>query len=205
MIKSKHDLKYYLLCDEYARFGSKVSLFRKIRLGEMWSFQVHLRKLEYYLNCRRDLIGKIMVLYHKIRTKKLGIRLGWSIYPNSFGPGMCIVHYGTVVVNGGAQVGANCRIHACVKIGANGGGEKDTPILGENVYIGPGAKIFGKIVIGNNTVIAANSVVNKDFIEGNCTIGGVPAKIISDKDSRRFIKNIMPIEERDFVEYKRED
>ena len=109
MIKSKHDLKYYLLCDEYARFGSKVSLFRKIRLGEMWSFQVHLRKLEYYLNCRRDLIGKIMVLYHKIRTKKLGIRLGWSIYPNSFGPGMCIVHYGTVVVNGGAQVGANCR------------------------------------------------------------------------------------------------
>ena len=164
MIKSKHDLKYYLLCDEYARFGSKVSLFRKIRLGEMWSFQVHLRKLEYYLNCRRDLIGKIMVLYHKIRTKKLGIRLGWSIYPNSFGPGMCIVHYGTVVVNGGAQVGANCRIHACVNIGANGGGEKDTPILGENVYIGPGAKIFGKIVIGNNTVIAANSVVNKDFI-----------------------------------------
>ena len=110
-----------------------------------------------------------------------------------------------MVVNGGAQVGANCRIHACVNIGANGGGEKDTPILGENVYIGPGAKIFGKIVIGNNTVIAANSVVNKDFIEGNCTIGGVPAKIISDKDSRRFIKNIMPIEERDFVEYKRED
>ena len=46
------------------------------------------------------------------------------------------------------------------------------------------AKIFGKIVIGNNTVIAANSVVNKDFIEGNCTIGGVPAKIIGYRDKK---------------------
>lgn len=192
MIENKKDLKYYLLCDEYARFGQKVSFIRKIRIGEMFFFQVHLRKQEYYLNCRNDLIGKLMSLYHRYKTKKLGMKLGWSIYPNSFGPGMCIVHYGTVVVNGGVEIGSNCRIHAGVNIGANGGGKEDTPCLGDNVYIGPGAKLFGKIKIGNNTVVAANAVVNKDFAEGSYTIGGIPAKIISQKDSKRFI-NKLPI------------
>lgn len=190
LITNKRELKQYLLCDEYARFGKKVSYLRKLRLGEMWFFQVHLRKLEYYLNCRHDLLGKILMLYHRMKTKRLGMKLGWSIYPNSFGPGMCIVHYGTVVVNGGARIGANCRVHSCVNIGANGGGEDDTPTLGENVYIGPGAKLFGKIVIGDNTVIAANSVVNKNFSEGHCTIGGIPAKVISNKDSTRFVKEV---------------
>lgn len=100
------------------------------------------------------------------------------------------MHWGTVVVNGGARIGSNCRIHICVNIGANGGGVEDTPSIGNNVYIGPGAKIFGKIVIGDNTVIGANSVVNKSFLEGGYTIAGIPAMIVSKNDSSRFIKQI---------------
>lgn len=186
MIRTKNDLKYYLLCDEHARFGKKVSFIRKLRLGKMWSFHVSLRKLEYYTNNRK----KLLRAYYKLRTKSLGMKLGWSIPPNVFGPGLCIVHYGTVIVNGGAKVGSNCRIHSGVNIGANGGGDLDTPTIGNNVYIGPGAKLFGKIIIGDNCVIGANSVVNKSFQRNDVTIGGIPGKIISTNDSSRFIKSL---------------
>lgn len=185
MIRTKKDLKYYLLCDEYARFGKKVSFFRKLRLGNMWSFHVSLRKLEYYTNNDK----KLLRAFYKVKTKRLSMKLGWSIPANVFGPGLCIVHYGTVIINGGAKVGANCRIHSGVNVGANGGGDSDTPILGDNVYIGPGAKLFGKIRIGDNCVIAANAVINKSFKENNVTIGGIPGKVISKKDSSRFIKS----------------
>lgn len=188
MITNKLDMERYLYEDEIARFGERVSIFRKMRMGEMWFYQVHLRKLEYYMNCRKDICGILMVGVHRLILKHLGMKLGWSISPNSFGPGMCVVHRGTVVVNGGARIGSNCRVHVCVNIGANGGGLEDTPSIGDNVYIGPGAKIFGKIHIGDNTVIGANSVINKDFLDGGYTIAGAPTRIISNKDSSRFIK-----------------
>lgn len=61
------------------------------------------------------------------------------------------------------------------------------PRLGDNVYIGPGAKIFGPIEIGDNVAIGANAVVNKSFPD-SVTIAGVPAKIISYHDSSIYIK-----------------
>lgn len=86
---------------------------------------------------------------------------------------MSIAHYGSIVVNSTAQIGNNCRIHSCVNIGVQKDGSR-APIIGDNCYIGPGAKIFGDIVIGNNTTIGANAVVCKSF-EGNGTLVGVPA------------------------------
>lgn len=80
---------------------------------------------------------------------------------------------------GGARIGSNCRIHFWVNIGTNGGGVEDTPLIGNNVYIGPGAKIFGNIIIGDNIVIGANAVANKSFLEGGYTIAGIPAMIVS--------------------------
>jgi serine O-acetyltransferase len=47
------------------------------------------------------------------------------------------------------------------------------------VWIGPGAKIFGKITIADNVAIGANSVVNKSVAEPNVTVAGVPARIIN--------------------------
>jgi len=102
------------------------------------------------------------------------MKLGFSIPLNVFGPGLGIAHYGTIVVNGNAKVGANCRIHIAVNIGANGG--KEAPQLGDNVYIGPGAKIFGDIRIADHVKIGANAVVNKSFDEEGAVIVGIPAK-----------------------------
>ena len=112
----------------------------------------------------------------------MGYKLGFSISENVFDEGLSIAHYGTIIVNPSVKVGKNCRIHAGVNIGASVDGK--SPMIGDNVYIGPGAKIFGGIILGNNIAVGANAVVNKSFPLGHCTIGGIPAHIISEKDSR---------------------
>ena len=83
-----------------------------------------------------------------------------------------------------ARVGRNCRLHVCVNIGTSAGYDGLCPIIGDNVYIAPGAKIFGNIRIADNIVIGTNAVVNKSFLENDISIGGIPAKKISSKGRR---------------------
>jgi serine O-acetyltransferase len=73
-------------------------------------------------------------------------------------------------------------LHVCVNIGASGG-NLEAPQIGDNVYIAPGAKIFGDIQIADNIAIGANGVVNKSFTTPNVTIAGVPARVIKNVGS----------------------
>jgi len=193
MIQSKLDYKRYLKQDKVALRLNTLNLSGKIlniiSPNLIWKFQKYLRKVEYYQNCKRSGISKIYYYYLKYKFKKISVKLGFSIPPNVFGPGLAIVHYGTIVINGNAKVGANCRMHACVNIGASGG-QKEAPQLGDNVYIAPGAKIYGNITIPNNTAIGANAVVNKTFDKEHTAIAGVPAKVIGDVDIKKIIKHI---------------
>ena len=115
----------------------------------------------------------------KIRYNINAIICGFEIPVNVFGKGLSIAHKGTIVVNGAVRVGDNCRLHTCVNIGTAPGVGGLVPSIGNNVYIGPGAKLWGRIVIGNNVMIGANSVVGKSFPDNVC-IAGVPARIIKD-------------------------
>ena len=144
----------------------------------LW-FQRRLRKIEYLKNVKhRNLFCKIYLIVLEITNHRLAIKLGLSIPKNVFGPGLCIVHYGTIVVSPKACIGENYRIFPSTSIGYFNG----APTIGNNVYIGPWAKLFGEITIGDNVTIGANAVVNRSF-PNNITVGGVPAKIISDKSS----------------------
>lgn len=116
----------------------------------------------------------------------MSICLGFTIPLNVFGPGLCIAHRGTIVINKNVRVGENCRIHACTNIGSNRD-ETAAPQIGKNVYIGPGAKIFGNIIIADDIAIGANSVVNKSFYEKGISIAGVPAKKINNKETNGII------------------
>tara|TARA_R110001599_G_scaffold353718_1_gene595814 strand:- start:135 stop:665 length:531 start_codon:yes stop_codon:yes gene_type:complete len=173
MINSKADYLAYLKEDlEHSDFEPTI----KARLfNEIWRYQRLLRKQEYYINCKQGLSAKLVKLWLEYRRKKLGNRLGFSIPCNVFGPGLSIAHVGTIVVNHQARIGKNCRIHICVNIGASKD-NNEAPVIGDNAYIGPGAKLFGNIVLGDNVSIGANAVVNKSFPEGNCTLVGIPAK-----------------------------
>ncbi len=59
-------------------------------------------------------------------------------------------------------------------------------MIGDFVHIAAGAKVLGKIRIGNNVSIGANAVVTKD-VPDNAVVGGVPARILSYKSSKDFI------------------
>ena len=117
--------------------------------------------------------------YYRLRLRHLSYKLGYSIPINVFGPGLSLPHFGTIVVNSKARVGKNCRLHVCTNIGASAG-KPGAPIIGDNVYIGPGAILFGNITIANNVTIGANATVNKSIEEKNVVIAGTPAKIVKE-------------------------
>lgn len=193
MIRSKKDYLNYLDQDKNALgIGNqtlKNQLISFISPNPIWTFQKTMRTLEYYINCKNYSIYKIYIYYLRYKFKSISIKLNFSIPTNVFGPGLSIVHYGTIVINQASKIGANCRLHACVNIGASGG-EQEAPQIGDNVYIAPGAKIYGNITIANNTAIGANAVVNKSFDKEHTMIAGVPAKVIGEIDIKKIIKHI---------------
>ncbi len=182
MIKSYEDYITFLEEDRIAL--NRERTLKGLLFDDVWKFQRLMRKLEYITNCKKNRILRLIVA---ILYKRQGRMLGFSIPINVFGPGLSIAHPGTIVVNEGAQVGANCRLHVCVNIGTQAGTSYVAPHIGENCYIGPGVKIFGPITIGPNVAIGANAVVNRSFPDGNVTIGGVPARIISNKTSEGLL------------------
>ena len=184
MIKSKEDYYYYLEADKIAIGITKKrpSLF----LDEVWRFERLLRKVEYYKNCKQFALWRpyYYILYFFLHRTQ--IKLGFYVHPNCFGPGLSISHPGTIIVNDRAKIGSNCRLHVGVVIGPDVR-TSQVPTIGDNVYIGPGAKIHGGISITDGIAIGANSVVNKSFNEPNVTIAGVPATKVSNKGSKGII------------------
>ena len=103
-----------------------------------------------------------------------------------FGPGLSLPHRGNIIVNPQAKIGENCRIHVGVNIGAH---HDKAPRIGNNVYIGPGAIIFGDIEIADNVSIGANATVNKSVFEPNSVVAGTPAKVVkTDVESWNGVK-----------------
>lgn len=188
MIKSKDDYKFYLEADRVA-LSRKSKTPRYFDYDHIWKFQRLLRKTEYYQNCKKSLLWKLYLLFLKQRYYSLSVKLGFTIPLNVFGPGLSIAHRGTIIINNNTKVGANCRLHACVNIGTKAGFSDLAPNIGDNVFIGPGAKIFGQIEIANGIAIGANAVVNKSFLEPNIAIAGVPAKKINDRGSEGMLIN----------------
>jgi len=106
----------------------------------------------------------------------------------TIGKGLYIGHIGTLVINSQTIIGENCNLSAGVVIGQGGrGANKGSPTIGDGVFIGVGAKIFGKIKIGNNVAIGANAVVTKD-IPDNAVVVGIPAKILNYNGSKEFVR-----------------
>lgn len=189
MITDIRELKRYIQADAASR-GVR-SFVRAFVLDPIFRFTVYLRLNEYLVNAKFGPIPRILPWW---LFRRLSVRLGFSVPINVFGPGLAIVHYGLLIVNPASRVGANCRVHAGVNIGAAAGfydpgsSEWRTPVLGDNVYIGPGAKIFGPVEIGNDCVIGANAVVNKSFPGRGLTIAGVPARIIAMRGSAGLVR-----------------
>lgn len=96
----------------------------------------------------------------------------------SFGQAFVLVHSQGVVINGSVRGGDHVTIEHQVTIGAE---KQRSPIIGNHVFIGAGAKIVGAVTIGDHARIGANAVVVHDVPAG-ATVGGIPARVLRQRD-----------------------
>lgn len=184
------DLRYAWYADLY-RYEGAVSarLFLKhLLLSPGFTFSFYLRLCQFFYNkSPRLLMVPIYWIFRFILrhyTYKFGINIPFD---TRIGVGLYIGHPGNIHFNARAIVGANCNISQGVTLGqANRGKHKGYPVIGEGVYIGPGAKIVGAVRVGNNVAIGANCVVTKD-VPDNAVVVGVPGRVISFEGARDYV------------------
>lgn len=123
------------------------------------------------------IICTLKLLYIKrcdaFNNASLGTHLGFGAIFKSI-PHFPHGLYG-IIVSHNAVIGSNVTIFHQVTIGEGKGG---APIIGDNVYIGAGAKIIGNIHVGNNVKIGANCIVVKDVPDNATVVLGGPRVII---------------------------
>lgn len=178
MINSKADLNNVLQAD-LARFDGRKPTIKdwlvKNECWYIWQYMKALRHVEYHLNTGH----KLRYLWCFFWYKRMCFDLKIDIKPNNLGAGFRLVHLGSLVrVKRNCRIGCNCTMLPGVVIG-NKDFESDNSWvnIGDNCYIGLGAKIFGQVTIGDNVTIGANAVVTKDMPD-NAVVGGIPAKVI---------------------------
>jgi serine O-acetyltransferase len=91
-----------------------------------------------------------------------------------------IDHFGGIIISGDATFGDDCILRNGVTVGLRHTGERGSPVIGDRVDIGAGAKILGPIRIGNDVAIGANAVVIRD-VPANSIAVGVPARVLARK------------------------
>jgi len=126
----------------------------------------------------------VLLLYH------YSIRFGIDVSRDArIGSGFYIGHFGGIFVPGSAVIGNNCNLsHDVTFAEVNRGDRAGSAIVGNNVYIAPGAKIIGRVQIGNEAAIGANAVVVND-VAAHTTVGGIPARPISDRGSEGYVNH----------------
>lgn len=112
-------------------------------------------------------------------SEKAKRKTGIEIHPGAtIGKNLFIDHGQSVVIGETAIIGDNVTMFHGVTLGGTGKEKgKRHPTIGNNVFIGSGAKILGNIIIGDNVKIGANAVV-LNSIKENSTAVGIPAKIV---------------------------
>jgi serine O-acetyltransferase len=111
----------------------------------------------------------LAMLFNKINSMFCGCVIGRGAV---FGPNFVLVHSNGVVINSKVIGGKNILVEHGVTIGEEKG---EAPVLGDDIFIGAGAKIIGGVIVGGGAKIGANAVVIKDVPEG-ATAVGVPAR-----------------------------
>jgi serine O-acetyltransferase len=121
------------------------------------------------------MLYRVMKLASQILT---GIDLPCEV---TIGHRFRIEHFGGIIVSGDTVIGDDCILRNGVTIGMKKIGEPGSPVIGNRVEIGAGAKILGKIHIGDDAQIGANAVVIRDVPAGHIAVG-IPARNIPRKD-----------------------
>lgn len=154
----------------------------------LWALFVYRFFNAIYKSHLPKIIKRSLLFLSVVPQKIIEILTGITLpYSSNIGEGLYIGHHSGIIINANATIGKGCNISQGVTVGVSGRGEhRGVPIIGDEVYIGVNAVIVGNITIGHRSVVGANSLVTKDVPEG-VTVVGVPAKIVSQKDSKDYI------------------
>lgn len=144
----------------------------------IWKHQKLLRTTEYHINANHKLRARI----YRLRLNRLQMKHAMHIPPNVCGKGLKVMHVGPILIHENAVVGENCRFHMNSALVA-GGTNHGVPTLGNDIIVGIGAIVLGNVQIADGVAIGANAVVNRDVLEKNIAVGGIPAKKISNNGS----------------------
>lgn len=178
-----------LVCSDLYRVDAQTGLrawLREMLVGEGFVYLFWLRTCGWL---QSGALTRITLYpFARLLLRRYKFRLGISIpLSTRLGPGFYIGHFGGIMVNGAAVIGRNCNLSHGVTIGqANRGARTGCPVIGDNVFIGPGAMIFGAVRIGNNVAIGANSVVTKD-VPDHAVVAGSPAQVVSHEGSKGYV------------------
>jgi serine O-acetyltransferase len=182
------EYRYLVLSDLY-RLSGKASLGRLIRnvlFGEAIKYIFWMRTCWYtrgnpLLKYSLYPFALLMLNHYKY---KFGINISIS---TEIGSGFYIGHFSGIIVYPLCKIGKNCNLSQGVTLGkTNRGKNSGYPMLGDNVYIAPGAKVIGAVRVGNNVAIGANCVVTKD-VPDNAVVVGIPGKVISYNGSEGYV------------------
>ena len=181
MIKTKKELREYIYQDSkyFNSLRKSVRTVDKLTNSNQYiilKFLKLLRKEEYYFNNKKNIFNLIMYLITRKKRHRLARKLGFNMEINSIGAGVKFEHFGSIVVNGNAVIGSNCRFRGnnCVGVGTDGG----SPVIGNNVDFGFGSIVIGNVIIADDVRIGAGAVVVKSCLVKGATLVGVPAKIL---------------------------
>lgn len=118
-------------------------------------------------------------------SQRAARKTGIEIHPGAtIGKGLFIDHGSGVIIGETAELGDNVTLYQGVTLGGTGKEQgKRHPTLKDNVMVSAGAKVLGSFTIGENSKIGAGSVVLKE-VPPNCTVVGVPGRIVKKNDQR---------------------
>ncbi|MBF6609384.1 MAG: serine acetyltransferase [Flavobacterium sp.] len=191
MSKSQQNVFAFIRADfnRYKATGGKSFFKMLLNPGFIGTSLIRLNRSLYYALRPIPLIGTIYAVFNFIHLKFMQITFGFSIPEKvTIGKGIFISHLGTIIINSDVCIGENCNLGPMIVVGwGHSRGEYGVPQIGDRVFIGPGAKIFGPIKIGNDVAIGANAVVNFD-VPDRATVVGNPGRILENKGSGILIK-----------------
>lgn len=147
------------------------------------------------LRDRNRLLGTLAVVTHRAWNRWVTNLHHVDISRKAkIGPGLLIMHRHGIVL-GPSELGSNCLIHQNVTIGQRvAAGDHGVPVIGNNVWVGPGAIITGAIRVGDGAVISAGTVLSKDVPPGSLVAGNPGRVIARDYDTRGMMSYTIPAE-----------
>jgi serine O-acetyltransferase len=141
-------------------------------------------RTDHYVRYRRHsrLLGVLSSVLHLLVQALTGIQIDVHAH---IGPGLKIPHGGKIVI-GPVRVGRNCDIYQGVTLGGDmsmstfddRNASSGFPVLGDRVWVGPGAVIAGKVTVGDDVAVGANSLLVRNVPPRGVVIG-VPARLVS--------------------------